>query len=89
MYLQRTQIVSLIQRRVGIAGAVVCAALVLVNIFGGYQKGFRGLAIVSDPSVFVVALFGGVAYVTTVRDRAFLRAVQVVIFLSPTHTPRR
>ena len=82
MLSHRSQIVFQIQKRVGIAGSVVCAALVLVNVYGGFAKGLRPVQIVLNPAVFVLALCGVMAFLSSTRDSRFFRTAQVTVFLA-------
>ena len=82
MLSHRSQIVYQIQKRVGIAVAVVCSVLVVVNVYGGFAKGLRPVQILVNPAVFVLALCAIMAYFSAIRDSALLRASQAAVFLA-------
>jgi len=83
MIAHKDKIVFQIQKRVGIAGALVCTALVIVNFYGAISSGAWNLfQIVGNPSIFVLAICAAVAFLTTLRDWRLLRIVQVFVFLT-------
>lgn len=79
---RRRHLVHLMQRRVGYASAIACALLTIVNLIAGYlSRDLTFTEIVANPAVYVLAICSVIAYLTTLRDREWLRIVQVSVFL--------